>query len=145
MWKKGYSFILCILSFVTYGNSLISPINSRNKIGKALDYQCFTGETTKILQDKYPRLETFGVDTQKEFIDIASKKYPDLKFSPVIFNNNWEEYFETKFNVIQVSDYQDFFETFFFLEGAPGGSKIPKSIGNEMTDFLKYKNQLDMK
>lgn len=111
MWKRNYSFILCILSFVIYGKSMIFPI--KKKIGKALDYQCFTGETTKILHDKYPRLETFGIDTHKKFIDIASKKYPDLKFSSVILNNNWEEYFETKFNVIQVSDYQDFFEIFF--------------------------------
>ena len=113
MWKKNYFFILCIISFVTYGNSLVPSINSRNKIGKALDFQCFTGETTKILHDKYPRLETFGVDRHEKFIDIASKKYPYLNFTPVICNNNWEEYFETKFNVIQVSDYQDFFETFF--------------------------------
>ena len=112
MLKKINYFILFI-SFVVYGDSLIFPINSGKKIGKGLDYQCFTGETTKILHDKYPKLEIFGVDTHEKFTSIASKKYPYLKFGSFISNSNWEQYFQTKFNVIQVSDYQDFFETFF--------------------------------
>ena len=45
-------------------------------------------------------------------MDIACKKYPSFHFSLMTRDKNWSNYFKTKFNVIQVSDYENFLETF---------------------------------
>lgn len=101
-----------LLLFQIKAFSLFNPNESRKQIGKALDFQCFTGESTKTLSEKYPQLEIYGVDTEKKFVDIACKKYPSFHFAPMTRDKNWSNYFKTKFNVIQVSDYENFLETF---------------------------------
>lgn len=105
-------YIYLFLCVQTKAFSLLSPLESRKFLGKALDFQCFTGDSTKLLHEKYPQFEIYGVDTERKFVTIASKKYPSFHFSPMTREHNWSQFFKTKFNVIQVSDYENFLETF---------------------------------
>lgn len=104
------SLVLVFLQINAF--SFSAPSESGKFVGKALDFQCFTGETTKVLSEKYPQFEIYGVDSERKFVDIACKKYPSFHFGLVKREKTWSQIFNTKFNVIQVSDYENFLETF---------------------------------
>jgi hypothetical protein len=104
-----------LLTHMEPSSTLLHPFFHTKKIGKALDYQCFTGETTKSLYEKFPQLDIYGVDYEKKFVHIASQKYPEFKFGVFPRGDSLEPFFSTKFNVIQVSDYDNFLETFHLM------------------------------
>lgn len=50
------------------------------KNGSVLDLLCGTGYLLGELQKKRPDIKFIGVDLEKEFIDYASKQYPEIEF-----------------------------------------------------------------
>ena len=113
------------LLFQAEAFTLYRPNTATKIIGKALDFQCFTGDTTKYLYEKYPQMEIYGVDSNPKMVAIAHQKYPFFHFATIPKDAIISNLFQTKFDVIQVSDYQNFMETF-----------------HNMYDLLKEKNGL---
>ncbi len=49
--------------------------------GKMLDVGCGPGNSTAVLQERFPEAEIWGVDSSEAMIETARKEHPDLKFS----------------------------------------------------------------
>lgn len=130
----------------TRGNTLIQkPISSgiSNYIsnGFGLDINCNIGETTKELQKKYPHLMFLGIEKDREKVEIAREKNKDYYFLNIDIENNKSQ-LENKFEIIQISDYKDFWKilniSHFLLE--KDGILIMKYKEN---DLLKVDKLLD--
>lgn len=77
--------------------------------GFGLDINCNIGETTKELQKKYPHLMFLGIEKDREKVEIAREKNKDYYFLNIDIENNKSE-LENKFEIIQISDYKDFWK-----------------------------------
>lgn len=47
---------------------------------KILDIGCGPGNSTRLLKDKYPSADVFGIDKSPEMIEAAKKSHPDINF-----------------------------------------------------------------
>lgn len=59
---------------------LVSFVQSRPKL-RILDVGCGTGSMLRIIADKFPDSDLYGIDFAQSMIDFAKKKNPDFKFS----------------------------------------------------------------
>ena len=109
-------------SVSTYGYNTTYSINDNNNFnmnaflrtrkldGCALDVNCKSGESTKILSMKFPELKMFGIDGNKYFIALAKEKY-DFDFVNIEFEK-YNGIREGSFRLVQVSDYLDIIISF---------------------------------
>ena len=106
-------------SVSTYGYNTTYSINDNNNFaflktrkldGCALDVNCKSGESTKILSMKFPELKMFGIDGNKYFIALAKEKY-DFDFVNIEFEK-YNGIREGSFRLVQVSDYNDIIISF---------------------------------
>lgn len=72
--------------------------------GNGLDINCWTGETTKELQTKFPDICFYGVDKNKHAIDVAKKRYSKEFFRTVNLENESVEY-KDLYRIVHVSKY----------------------------------------
>ena len=72
--------------------------------GNGLDINCWTGETTKDLQKKFPDICFYGVDKNKHAIDVAKKRYSKEFFRTVNLENESVEY-KDLYRIVHVSKY----------------------------------------
>lgn len=79
-----YDFINNLMSFGTHFLIKKDCINSLDgkTDAKILDLCCGTGDLTRILKEKFPDAEVFGVDFSDKMLEIAKRKASDIP-SPV--------------------------------------------------------------
>ncbi|MBO6087784.1 ubiquinone/menaquinone biosynthesis methyltransferase [bacterium] len=77
-----YDFMNNIMSFGTHFLIKKDCVNQLKSGEKILDLCCGTGDLTRILKEKHPNAEIFGVDFSEKMLEIAKRKAPTLP-SPV--------------------------------------------------------------
>ena len=107
-------------SVSTFGYNTTFSINDNNNLnillkcrdfdGCALDVNCKSGESTKVLSMKFPELKVFGIDGNKYLIELAKQKY-DFDFINIEFEK-YNSIREGSFRLVQVSDYLDIIISF---------------------------------
>lgn len=74
--------------------------------GNGLDINCWTGESTKSLQEIYPDICFYGVDKNENAIDVAKKRYSEKFFRAIDLEKSTDT-FEDYFQIIHISNYND--------------------------------------
>lgn len=99
--RMRLNFLLYLLGGVTMAHGFLSTFN-----GKGLDINCWTGESTKALQEKFPDIEWKGMDYRTTVINVANKRYSKMEFIKEDFEKTIPSSKET-FCLIQISKYKD--------------------------------------
>ncbi len=87
---------------------ILPKILHRYERGVGLDVNCWTGESTNNLQEKFPHLQFHGIDKNGTAIELARHRFQYPKFSVSDLEKTYEEQKDRNiYQIIQISNYDN--------------------------------------
>lgn len=88
---------------------ILPKILERYERGVGLDVNCWTGESTHHLQEKFPHLQFHGIDKNGTAIELARHRfrYPKFSVSDLEKNRFEGQKDQNLFQLIQISNYEN--------------------------------------
>jgi len=78
-------------------NDWLIPILKEKKCRSFIDIGCGNGAIAGIVKEMLPHIDVFGVDIAKNFIEQASKSFPDVRFKVADIRNKLKGIYDMAF------------------------------------------------